>query len=417
MADGDGDSVTVVSGGGHDRVEISVDDDSGCQVVVVNGVSRSYPPGTRLVVRTGPGDDVVVVAPGTQIRVTVFGGAGDDLLIGGDHDDVLHGESGDDRIHSGGGADRIWGGDGRDYVDAGPGHDTVHGGRGNDTIYGMDGHDRIAGGAGNDFLEGGSGNDVIDGGRGNDAVSGGRGDDDLRGGDSYDRLYGGPGADTVDGGAAEDMAFIQSEDLVAAVESVVTVELGTVGRFLRIEGSSDFVARVRADLDLLRSSPRGQALLAALRAQAEASRSSLAGVAVLGQLVNQGDTVTIREHFSAGREEDNSFAHPDISRRSGRQMLVEYQPDLDHVHDGPPITVLYHELAHVYDFLHGSAADGVHTGADNADVPNDERAAVGLPIDHDGDPRTPRQLDPRHPYDYTENALREELGVPRAPRY
>jgi hypothetical protein len=417
MAGGDGESAVVDSGGGHDRVEIKVDETTGEWIVVVNGATSRFPTGANIVVRAGAGNDVVSVAPGTRLRVTVFGGPDDDVLIGGDGDDLLHGEGGNDRIHGGPGADQLWGGDGRDYIDAGAGNDTVRGGRGNDAVYGMDGHDGIDGGAGNDFLDGGPGYDTIDGGKGNDSISGGRGDDTISGGEAHDRLYGGPGLDTVDGGGGRDVAYVQREDAVFGVEEVVTVQLRTIGSFIRIEGSAAFVARVRADLDLLRSSPRGQALLAALRSSAEASRSALAGLPVFGRLVSQGHTVTIREHVSASREEDNSFAHPDVSRRRGRQMLVEYQPDLDHVHGGPPITVLYHELAHVYDFVHDTAPEGVHTGPDNPEVPNDERSAVGLPIDHDGDPRTPRQLDPRHPYDYTENALRDELGAPRAPRY
>jgi hypothetical protein len=128
--------------------------------------------------------------------------------------------------------------------------------------------------------------------------------------------------------------------------------------------------------------------------------------------------VTIREHESASRDEDNSFAHKDMAkRRPGRQLLVEYQVDLHDADDGPPVTVLYHELAHVYDFAHDTVAEGVHSGSDNPGADNSERVAMGLPIDHDGDPRTPRQLDPRHPYDYTENAIRDEIGAPRAPRY
>ena len=75
------------------------------------------------------------------------------------------------------------------------------------------------------------------------------------------------------------------------------------------------------------------------------------------------------------------------------------------------------ELAHVYDFAHDTVADGVHSGSDNLGADNSERVAMGLPIDHDGNPRTPRQVDPRHPYDYTENALRDEIGAPRSPQY
>jgi Ca2+-binding RTX toxin-like protein len=414
----DGRDVVIVTGDGPDRVEISVDSITGEWIVAVNGTPTRYPAGTTMTVRTGDGDDEVIVAPGTPLRVTIFGGPGDDVIRGGDGDDVLHGEGGDDRIHGGAGEDRIWGGDGRDYIDAGPGADAVLGGRGNDTIYGMDGDDHLLGGPGNDYLEGGRGDDRLEGGRGNDALSGGLGDDTLLGGPAHDRVYPGPGRDTVEGGAGDDRVFLQGDDTVAGVERMVMVELRTVGNFIRIEGSPTFVDRVRADLDMLRGSPRGQALLAALAAHHRESRSPLADVPVLGRLAPAGDTVTIREHVSHSREEDNSFAYRDEAARTpGRQLLVEYQVDLYDVDDGPPITVLYHELAHVYDFAHETVADGVHSGSDNPGVENSERVAMGLPIDHDGDPRTPRQLDPRHPYDYTENALRDEIGAPRSPEY
>ena len=214
------------------------------------------------------------------------------------------------------------------------------------------------------------------------------------------------------------MAYRQSGDPAVRVEREVLVELRTVGNLIRIEGSPAFVDRVRADLDLLRCSPRGQALLAALDANTRTSRSPLADVPVIGRLASQGNTLVIREYVSAGPEDDNSYAHRDTDRLPvGRQMLIEYQTDLDDVYDGPPITVLYHELAHVYDYAHGTSAEGVHAGPDNAGIDNAERVAVGLPIDHDQDPSTPDQLDPLHPYDFTENGLRDELGVRRAPRY
>lgn len=414
----DGHDVVIVTGDGHDRVEISIDHTTGEWIVVVNGEPGRYPPASGITVRTGGGDDEVIVAPGTPLRVTVFAGPGDDVIRGGDGDDVLHGEDGDDRIYGGAGDDWISGGDGRDYIDAGPGNDTVLGGRGNDTIYGLDGDDHLVGGPGNDYLEGGRGDDILDGGRGNDVLSGGYGDDVLLGGPAHDRLYAGPGRDTVDGGGGDDTAFVQDEDTVVDVERAVTVQLRPLGGFLRIEGSTAFVDRVRADLDMLRGSPRGQALLAALEEHHRATRSRLADVPLIGRLVRQGDTVTIREYVSTSREEDNSFAHRDIARFTpGRQMLIEYQVDLHDIDDGPPITVLYHELAHAYDFAHDTVAEGVHSGTDNPGVDNAERVALGLPIDHDGDPRTPRQLDPRHPYEFTENGFRDELGVPRSPQY
>jgi hypothetical protein len=412
-----GEDVIIETGGGHDRVEVGVEPLTGRPVVVVNGVPTRYSRGTNLIIRTGDGNDEVVVAPGTRMRVTLYGGPGDDVLRGGDGDDMIHGEAGDDRIHGGGGNDALSGGAGRDYIDAGAGDDTVTGGRGNDTVYGLDGDDRISGGGGNDYVDACAGDDRVDGGRGNDTISGGRGDDTLVGGRGDDRVYTGPGRDTADGGPGTDTAYGQAEDTLVA-ERVVIVELRVVGTTITIEGTPAFVDRVRADLDMLRSSPRGQAMLAALDRGARRTRSQLADVPVIGRLVNQGDTLTIVEYVSPDRAEDNSFAHRDVERlRRGRQMLVEYQTDLDHVHDGPPITVLYHELAHVYDYAHATLADGLHAGADNPGAENAERVATGLPIDHDRDPSTPHQLDPRHPYEYTENALREEMGVRKAPGY
>ena len=151
-------------------------------------------------------------------------------------------------------------------------------------MYGLAGDDRISGGGGNDYLEGGSGSDTIAGGRGNDAISGGRGNDRISGGPAHDRLYGGPGRDTVDGGDGVDTAYVQVDDAVATVERVVTVELRAVGNFIRIVGSPQFVQRVRDDLDMLRASPRGQAMLAALDTGARDSRSRLADVSVIGRL-------------------------------------------------------------------------------------------------------------------------------------
>ena len=56
-------------------------------------------------------------------------------------------------------------------------------------------------------------------------------------------------------------------------------------------------------------------------------------------------------------------------------------------------------------------------GPDDAGVRNLEREAVGLPIDDDGRLSTPDRLDPDHPYALTENALRQELGVPLRASY
>jgi hypothetical protein len=72
--------------------------------------------------------------------------------------------------------------------------------------------------------------------------------------------------------------------------------------------------------------------------------------------------------------------------------------------------VLYHEMAHVYDYMNDSLAPGDYQGADDPGVHNREREAVGLPLD-DG------KLYPEHPYGLTENALRDEMGAPHRDAY
>jgi hypothetical protein len=91
----------------------------------------------------------------------------------------------------------------------------------------------------------------------------------------------------------------------------------------------------------------------------------------------------------------------------------------------PPVVALFHELAHNYDYTHGTLRDGVYDGKDikdkknstESDVNNRERVAVGLPIDHDNKPKTAERLDPLHPTDLTENAFRNEVGVPKRTNY
>jgi hypothetical protein len=74
-------------------------------------------------------------------------------------------------------------------------------------------------------------------------------------------------------------------------------------------------------------------------------------------------------------------------------------------------------MAHVYDYTNDTLADGTYDQGGPRPVPNKEREAAGLPIDHDDDPGTPERIYPGHPYVFTENGLREELGAPHRPRY
>ena len=142
----------------------------------------------------------------------------------------------------------------------------------------------------------------------------------------------------------------------------MTVELAEVGGFITVNGSPEFVARVGSDLEALRASPHGQQMLAALRNAHDAS--STAFWPGLGVLVSSGHTLSIEETAA-----ENGFAHADQSLAGTRATRIEYNPAFQGIVDGPPITVLYHELAHVDDYMSDTVAPGTHPGRTTAAYP------------------------------------------------
>ena len=394
----DGDTTIVNTGSGDDVVDVFIDPMTGEQIVVVNGTVYRLPADQRIVIRGGAGNDRIGVPKGTRVDVTILGGEGDDDIQGGDGNDAIYGLDGHDYIDAGAGDDRAAGGADRDYVNGQSGDDDVSGGEGDDTVYAGDGNDVVSGDNGNDYLEGGAGDDDVYGGAGDDTVSGGTGDDDLRGGGGDDVAYAGKGADTTDGGSGNDTSYSESGDTDTGSERVVAVQIKGVPDFIKVDGSPEFQERVREDLELLASSPRGQQMLADF--QHTYDDSGFLGFGKKG--------LTISEY----PDNTNSTAEP-----SGEH--INYSTRLDTIENGPPLVVLFHEMAHEYDFRHDQFDSDLYNGDDPVDhgYRNGERTAVGLPIDDDDDPSTPERLQPNHPYDLTENGLREELGAPRRPHY
>ncbi|MDA0174111.1 hypothetical protein OJ998_33725 [Solirubrobacter taibaiensis] len=191
----------------------------------------------------GDGDDTFDM-PRSTARVTVLGGAGDDVITV-DGNFIKGGDLA--RLYGGPGNDRLLG----EWVEGGPGSDVmeadflfdysdhaaavnidlergqatsgtdvdqlvlppfkdtyiwVKGGSGPDVIRAAPGFRLVAeAGAGDDVLEGGVTNDSLDGGPGNDLLRSGGGFDDLSGEDGDDRLEGGPGKDSLSGGAGNDV--------------------------------------------------------------------------------------------------------------------------------------------------------------------------------------------------------------------
>lgn len=399
-----GDKTYVNTGAGDDEVTISDNLFGDGQLVTVNGATYLVPEGQEIVIRTGDGADTVRVPEGTTVNFTVLGGRGIDSIKTGAGADRVLGGRGDDEIETGDGRDSVLAGIGRDYIDGQGGDDLLSGGAGNDTVYGLGGDDRILGGSGQDYLEGATGNDTVIAGAGNDIVSGGRDNDVLYGGAGNDTSYAGAGADSTYGGTGADTSYEESGDRSdGATEHTVTVQISDDARFIRVEGSPEFVARVEADLDMLRSSPSGRQMLAEM--QSAHDNSGFLGV--------DREGLRIFEYPA----NDNSFAH---DGRNGANT-IDYSPRVDSIHDGPPAAVLYHEMAHVYDYMTGNFDDTTYTGEDPSDSESEirqgERVAVGLPVDHDHDPNTPELIDPDHRIELTENGLRDEMGAPPREHY
>ncbi|MEV0454232.1 M91 family zinc metallopeptidase [Catellatospora methionotrophica] len=379
-----GGGVTLVSTGANDDDVTVTVDAAGRLLVLVGGVTVAAVPDGRLVVRTGAGDDRVRVDPAVAAQVSVLAGAGGDRVDGGT---LLHGAGGADTLLGRDGDDLLLGGDDRDYLDAGAGADVADGGAGDDTVYGLSGDDTLRGGAGRDHLSGGRGGDV------------------LSGGDGGDVLTGGAGADLLDGATGLDRAYRDSADPATDAELSYVAPPVAPGGGVQVTGTPEFAERVESDLDLLRASPTGRRMLAELDAGLDGGDGWRPG--------DGPDTLEVRElPFGSA----NGFAGVDGDTD---RHVISYEPGFQGLPGGaPPVAVLYHELAHVWDDLAGHDHPGAHSrddlmwdGAGWVPVPDRERVAVGLPIDDDGDPTTRDRLDPHHPYPLTENALRDELGV------
>lgn len=445
MGDGVGiivlDGQLIVSGGdGNERITVTIDPETGEQIVTVTefvievnddderilvpGETRTFrlPAGKDLTIHGGGGNDIITLPADSSLSFTVIGGGGDDIITGGDGRDRLFGLGGDDNIKAGGGGDYVSGGAGHDYLDGQGGDDRIFGGGGRDTLYGLGGRDHLTGGDDVDYLEGGEGNDVLEGGEGNDVLSGGRGDDQIDGGAGDDVSYGGLGEDRTIGGTGRDTSHDDARATGSTNEVNVNIQIPADTEHITITGSPEFVERVRADLDMLRSSPSGQQLLANLEQQYEDS----GGWFGWGKQSLEIVELVPEERIDGTGDPwfENSYAN-----RHGNPHRVTYLPSIDDFRGAPPVVVLQHELGHVYDYVNGTIRDEAYDGEDRRDSPFTdtdgevhtikvaERQATGLPIDHDGDPDTPEIIDPDHPLQFTENGLREEMGLPRREHY
>lgn len=407
------DGTVVRATGGDDNIQVRDDGSGGLEIR--NGgttLNLNAIEARNLTIEAEAGDDRVYVDPAVTQGITINGGDGADTLTGGSGDDTIRGGTGADTIHAADGDDRVFGGEGNDTLDGGDGgdyiagdagDDNIVGGRGRDVLYGLDGEDRIGGGDGRDYIDGGAGDDQLMGGDGIDQVIGGRGDDDLRGGEGDDVLAGGEGTDAYNGDAGADTIFHQNGEWIANDTDDTRTEVDmsgpALGSSITITGDAEFDARVRSDLDALRSLPSGRQLLA--------------DVDATGQTTDIQETDT--GNFAAFDPSTAYMEADNVTPGAGSDVRVGYNPSRidigpDAWNDRPPIVGLYHELVHAEDAGSGELLNGDDAVSGS---PNLEHAAVGLDVDHDGDASTPRI----HPNRNTENGFRSDLNLERRERY
>ncbi len=455
---GDGDD-QVRGGGGNDEIDAGAGNDTvrggdGVDTISAgDGNDEIDGDGGDDEIDAGAGNDTVRGGSGHD---TITTGSGSDRVEGGDGHDLIDTGAGDDIVLGGAGHDTIRSGDGRDYVDGGSGVDIVEAGAGDDVVYGGDDADHIEGGEGNDYVDGGAGDDRLSGDAGDDIVSGGEGDDTIFAGDGDDTVYTGPGEDFALGGEGDDTLFVEAGDDVMASDPAdrvteVTIDMSLVDG-IEIEGPPEYVQRIRADLVTMASSPTGIQMLEALR--------------------DSGDSLRI------------TAADPStgaVGTYGGGEIRYNVEVMASSGGPRPPIATLFHEMAHAYNDVTDTYADGVYLGPnqdqvpeqvgfdddgdgvddrevvldtdgdgqvtadeldrdgdgdiddddldlnDDGDVnredgwtPNLELQAVGIDIDHDQNPDTPdvpASSVVDHPDELTENGLRREMGWPERTHY
>lgn len=423
--------VTVLKGGdGDDTVKISRGENGGLKVDI-NGETRNLTASQaeKLVIDGGKGNDTITADKDLFKPLYITGGEGNDIIVGGAGDDVVIDSFGANRIEGGRGSDAlissgldldasspevmsaggrsingsiIIGGPGSDYIEGGRGADLLSGGDGNDSVYGLGGDDIIFGGGGRNYSDGGAGNDIIrDHGR-SSVIFGGKGDDALRLNgsgliaDSY-------GSNIIEASNAQVRVINNGSGALRAAEGVKheTVEPSAVPDNFKIEGGEAYRERVSSDLDSLANLAIGQKML--------------------DSIAQTGKEVTIKEtdwgNQCAGGPEGylkDDHRTPGLgvpSTVTYNRATVTLKSDAAW-RERPPMVGLYHEMAHSYNYATGTMdswayePDGRPATGPGGTL-GAEFQAVGL--DNRNTPANPQGL--------TENAMREELGLPRRDRY
>jgi Ca2+-binding RTX toxin-like protein len=209
------DAITIASGVGGISVSglpadvVLANADAGLDALTVNGLGGNdtidatdlTAGAVKLTIDGGAGNDVITGSPGADV---ILGGLGNDRIIDEDfvNFDVYDGGDGVDTIDY----SHIAFADGIVTINLATGQTVVAGGN-TETIANFE---NVAGSQGGETIIGSSVANVLDGGGGNDTLRGGDGNDTLLGGNGDDLLDGQAGTDTMSGGAGNDSYVVDS---------------------------------------------------------------------------------------------------------------------------------------------------------------------------------------------------------------
>lgn len=421
-------TLNISTGDEADKIHISRGE-GGQLNALINGKSYLLPVAnnatTTMIIETKKGDDTIHIDPDVKVNATIKGGEGDDNIRTG---------AGKTRAYGNAGNDTILLGSANSYAEGNDGDDTLMGGIGSNVMYGGNGKDRLYAGYGpetkSSYMDGGNGDDVMHGGSGHNIMHGGKGNDQING---YGRshIYTGRGQDSVTSVSSDTVVHGKRSDYLNLPFGFKFIETQPLpenaGRkAVDIEGSPAYRQRVEDDLEFLRGSPNGQKMLKELDAAADRNGAK---VTVLESPQNLYFAENpIPKGISVDQWRDPGYIN-DGTRGSGTKMgFIGYNTSLTEpplVNSGvvPPVTAVYHEFSHSYNGATGSALMGTteitQPDGTRSPEPNIELQVIGLntniKFDYDDDPSTPQTSS--NPYPLTENAIREEMGLPLRKSY
>lgn len=442
-----GDINTVKTGKGEDSITVTgndskVDSGAGSDIITTGGDINNVDAGKgddiiiasgkRDAINAGKGNDKISAGNGDY---TIDGGAGNDTIKAGKGNNNIEGGKGDDKItigdgnntiNGGKGDDKITVGNGNNTIDAGKGDDNINAGNGRNDIYGRDGNDKINAGNGDNYIEGGKGNDAINAGNGNNVIYGLDGKDNINAGTGDNYIDGGKGNDNINAGDGKNIIFggkgIDNINTDSKTSKIWDDNLGNVnagdgsqvnrynyfenaglGNSISIKGDSDFKMRIESDMESYKHLQTGQKMLS--------------------ELDNSGHKVDIQQTtdqngYATAHDNDKSYVKPDGTRGEGSDTTISYNPSFRNKSIGfEPLNVLFHEMAHSYDNATGTKQPGEQPRGAGT-VNRREHQAVGLPVIGGIDVQHPDgTVTSGNPEGLTENAIRNELGIPERTRY